>query len=477
MKLKMCVRLLIAAAVVIFTAVSELPLAAEAVFLKDGSIVNGTIETDSADAVTLRLSDKKLKRILRKDIMRILYTELKMTKIYIQKRDGDGLVAYMVDEDRVSYTFRKDLYQPVEFVLNRNDVLFISEKNPSGLKVDGEIETDRVSLKWLPPYDDVKKYNIYMTKSKSGKYEVIDSTTDKTITLKNLTSNTAYYVIVTSVDRSDYESSPSNELKIITANIPPAEPVVTSSDDIRKDERKITWSASADPDGKVEKYRVYGTKDDKREMIAETKKTEYILTKASTYKKVKVAAVDDRGDESGLVKKRKTGNTVLGLYPGLFIPFGKLGEMYDTGFGGMLTLTRRNLFINGIEAGIGAGFYYAEGKDLRKEQKSLYHESIMAPLLVNAGYRFEFWDGFSIAPSLSMGFTYIRMTYMTLTPIYEKIESTENIVDPTVKCGLNIGYSITDLISVSLTGEYGMFIETGGSIPFVTAGIGVELRF
>jgi len=101
----------------------------------------------------------------------------------------------------------------------------------------------------------------------------------------------------------------------------------------------------------------------------------------------------------------------------------------------------------------------------------------MAPLLINAGYRFEFWDDFSITPSLSMGFTYIRMQYMTLSPLYEKIEKTDNIIDPTVKCGLGIGYSITDSISVSLTGEYGMFIETGGTIPFVTAGIGIEYRF
>lgn len=477
MQLKMFVSLLPAFVVLLF-AVSELPLKAEAVFLKDGSIVDGTIESDSAAAVTVRLSDKKRKQILRKDIMRILYTELKMSKIYIQKRDGEGLVAYMVDEDRVSYTFRKELYNPAEFVLNRSDVLFISEKNPSGLKVDGEIETDRVSLKWLPPYDDVKKYNIYMTKNKSGKYEVIDSTKDKTITLKNLTSNTTYYILVTSVDISDYESSPSNELKITTKNISPDKPEITSYGDINADERKIIWKASNDPDGKVEKYKIYGTKDDKREMIAEIKKPEYILKKALEYKRVEITAVDNNGSESDSSDVKLLKNTVIGFYPGVIIPLGKLGEMYNIGYGGMLTLSEKNLYFRNFEAGVSAGFYYAEEKNLLKDGKSNYDTFMMAPLLINAAYRFEFWDNYSVTPSFSFGFTYINMKYINLnTMTYAPEENTDDIIDPTIKCGLGLGYSITETISVSLTGEYGMFVEESGPISFVIAGLGIEYRF
>ncbi|PKL17116.1 MAG: hypothetical protein CVV49_12960, partial [Spirochaetae bacterium HGW-Spirochaetae-5] len=107
MKFRMFMKfIIISAAVAVFTAYTEVPAAAEAVFLKDGSIIDGTIISDAASSVTLRLADKKTKQIPRSDIMRILYTELKMGKIYIQKRDGKGVVAYMVDEDRESYTFR-----------------------------------------------------------------------------------------------------------------------------------------------------------------------------------------------------------------------------------------------------------------------------------------------------------------------------------------------------------------------------------
>ena len=94
---------------VCFAITQEAPLAAEAVFLKDGSIVEGTIISDGAGSVTIRTEDRKTRQIQRASIMRILYTELKLGKIYVQKRDGKGIVAHLVDEDRESYTFRGSL--------------------------------------------------------------------------------------------------------------------------------------------------------------------------------------------------------------------------------------------------------------------------------------------------------------------------------------------------------------------------------
>ena len=46
----------------IFVSVPEIPLLAEAVFLKDGSIIDGTIISDGASSVTLRLPEKKQSR-------------------------------------------------------------------------------------------------------------------------------------------------------------------------------------------------------------------------------------------------------------------------------------------------------------------------------------------------------------------------------------------------------------------------------
>ena len=142
-----------------------------------------------------------------------------MGKIYIQKRNGEGVVAFIVDEDQESCTFRKDLYKPQEFNLKRAEVLFMAGKNPSGLKVEGVIGTDRASLSWLPPYDAVKKYNLYIKKDKNAKYEFVESVSDKDADIKKISSNTTYYLIVISVDDQEYESEPSNELIITTGNI------------------------------------------------------------------------------------------------------------------------------------------------------------------------------------------------------------------------------------------------------------------
>lgn len=127
------------------------PARGEFIFLKNGEIAEGTIVSDSAKSVKLRKADNTIIVVERDNILRILYSKLKIGKLYIQKRDGEGIVAFIVDEDQDGYTFRKDLYKPEEFVLSRSDVLFMAEKNPSGLKVKGEIGTDRVSLVWLPP--------------------------------------------------------------------------------------------------------------------------------------------------------------------------------------------------------------------------------------------------------------------------------------------------------------------------------------
>ncbi len=617
MKLKMLRKLLTAvSAVAIIVAGSEHSLFAEAIFLKDGSIISGSIISDAASSVSLRLSDNKIKQIPRSDIMRILYTELKMGKIYIQKRDGKGVVAFMVDEDQQSYTFRKELYNPEEFVLKRSEVLFISEKNPSGLQVVGEVGTDRVSLEWQPPYDAVKRYNLYMKKSEKDKYEMVESTGSKSIKLKNLSPKTNYYLMVTSVDKEDYESSPSNELKITTSarvdvqlkdgktfktylviddqnaytfkdnlddkedkvvkksdvlyiterypsalrgnadtgsielewfapydpmnvyniytkkkgeeyqlastssgnsytlkglsgnteytikvtgvgndkvetkssnelklstrNTPPAEAVITAVVKLDTGELSITWTAATDNDGKVELYRIYGKKDDKRELISELKKTEYTLKDFESYDKVELVAVDDKGDESDSVKVKVAsggGETALGFTPGVIIPLGKFGEMADIGYGGMLCLTERNLYFDGFETGIGTGFYYAEGKDRIKEGKPLFHRFLIAPLLINAGYRFNFWESFSVIPTISLGAAYFNMTYLKYDSIKMDEEITENFVDPMVKCGVGIEYSITESFSVSLISEYGMFIEMSGPMEFITAGIGVNYRF
>jgi len=469
------------AAVILFSLLPALPAAAEFIFLKDGSIVDGTIISDGAASVTVRTADRKVQQISRGEIMRVLYTKLKMDKIYIQKRDGKGLVAYMVDEDQDSYTFRKDITKPEEFSLKRSEVLFISEKNPSGLQVEGEVGTGSVKLFWHPPYDAVKRYNIYIKKREKDKYEPAESVKDKSVFLKNLSSNTTYFIIVTSVDAEDYESSPSNELKITTANIPPSEPLIVSVENMPSGDRKISWKASADPDGRVEKYRVYTTKDSLREMSAEVKKAEVTVKNAAIYKKIEIVAVDDRGAESGTVRAGSgaaKGETHIVLYPGVIFPLGKFGEMAGMAYGGMINLTERNLFFSGFEAGLGAGFYYASGKDMSEKQKPVFENFIIAPLFLNAAYRIILGESFSIAPAISFGAGYIGISYKTRDAVTRlETKKSKSTIDPVFKGGILTEYIFTESFGISLQADYGMFIEKDGNMPFASAALGFHYIF
>ncbi len=194
-------------------------LKAENLFLKDGSIITGKVINETANEVVILDEQNRITSYPHYKVLRTIYTNMKIRKLFIQKRTGEGIVAYIVDEDQDSFIFRKNLNQPEEFSLNRNEVLFMSEKNPSGLKSDGIIGTKYVYLSWLPPYDTVKRYNIYISKNTNNKYEMADYTTGKTIKIKNLLPKTTYYLKVTSVDKDNYESLPSNEISITTKAI------------------------------------------------------------------------------------------------------------------------------------------------------------------------------------------------------------------------------------------------------------------
>ncbi len=450
-------------------------LSAEFVFHKDGSIIEGSILSDTDKSVIVITKDKKQKLFPREKIIRILYGKLKTGKVYIQKRDGEGITAFVVDKDQDSYTFRNDLYKPEEFTLNRSDVLFMAEKNPSGLKVIGEIGTDRVSLAWYPPYDEVEKYNIYIKKDKDEKFELIESTKSKSVTLKGLTSNTIYFLKVTGVDTDEYESSPSRELKITTKNIPPDEPVITATGEIKSDERTLVWDAAVDPDGKVEKYRVYGTKDDKRVMIAEIKKTEYVLKKSLSYDKVEIAAVDERGDESETanVKLYEIDN-ILAFTPGLIMPIGDFGEMGEIGYGGVLSYMKKNIFIDDLTAGLEIGYYHIPGKNSLPSNGQNIHRMNVFTGTVKTGYEFEVSDYFFITPAASFGAAYLDLTYTSKDKVTEK---SARGIDPMGAFSISFDYILSDYFFIGIMGSYGMLFEKTRIFQYVSCGINTGVRF
>ncbi len=445
----------------------SLPASAEVVFLKDGSIFDGTIVSDGAKSIILRDKQKKTKTIQRSDILRILYTELKMGKIYIQKRDGKGIVAFMVDEDRESYTFRMDLYKPEEFILKRSDVLFISEKNPSGLQTDGDVGTDRVSLKWLPPYDAVKRYNIYTKKSEKDNYEKTESTGGKSITLKKLSSNTTYFIIVTSVDTTDYESPPSNEIKIKTKNIPPYKPAGIVRE--KKGNKQIVrWEESKDPDGIVTGYNIYKRGGKIREKIATVKKTEYAVPDDVSIYRLEITSMDDLNAESDRVQMLRPLQLVISLAPAGFMSSGKLGSSFNPGYGGLVNIGLRNFIFQNFEAGISSGYISISGKE-----KDNMDRWVFIPAAMYTGYHLRAGDWFSFFPYIKGGETVSLVKYTGFAG-----DKSKTVIDPVAAAGLALTGS-SDSFTFSIGGDYGVLAESKGLKSFyevyLSCGILIEL--
>jgi hypothetical protein len=455
----------------------SIPLSAEFIFLKTGEILEGSIISDSAKTLVLKTKENKTVNVSRDSIMRILYTKLKMGKIFIQKRDGEGIVAFIVDEDQETYTFRKELYQPEEFTLNRGDVLFMAEKNPSGLKVDGETGTDSVSLVWLPPYDVVKKYNVYIKEDKAAQYKITDTAKGKSVTLKNLLSNRTYYLTVTSVDGDGYESSPSNELVIKTKNVPPY-PVKNISLIKNSDgSGLLSWDKTSDPDGTVQKYRIYGETGNEKNLLNETASLTSTVKNYQGIDIIYVTAVDEMNGESedSLLFLINNG-LVLSINPGMIFPVGKFADIAGPGYGASVSVMYMGLFKMPLEAGVESGFYNLSGRDNLESDNLKTERAYFVLMYFYCGYRFEPSERFFVTPYINAGAAYMNMPYTKRD--WETLEeSSKTMTDfgPAGAIGVSFSYRLNNAYFANMRASYGYLMGADGGF-FTTLDLGLMCR-
>ena len=444
-------------------------LSAEYIFLKDGSIHKGSIISDSATSVVIIDEAKKRLTFKRGEIHRILYTELTKGKMLVQKKNGESFTAYMVDEDRDSYTFRNELYKNTEFKVPRLDVLFLAERNPSGLK--GEADTESIKLSWYHPYDKMDKYNIYTKKSKKDKYTLRETSRRNSYTLEDLPSNTRFFIVVTGVDSKGDETPYSNEIEVTTKNIKPHEPSETVYTISSAGVRSLSWKPSVDPDGRVERYRVYGIDGDDKKLLGETKNERFDVRGENRFGKLYVATVDDKGDESDLSRAQMAGRyKLVSFYPGVIFPMGKLADIAGIGFGGVFSYSLSNYYVNGLVAGIDLGFYYLTGRDSYEELRKETDYSLLVPLMFSVGYRFDVTERISVKPYLTAGAGFIYSDYTSIDQISDEYKD-ETLFDagPAAGAGIEVlwrfGYSF--YISFRGAGIYlagsddGIYAETG----------------
>ncbi len=436
-------------------------LRSEYLFLKDGLIIKGSIISDKADSISFRNDEGKVLRYPRDKILRLLYTELNMGRVFVQRRDGKVDTVYMVDEDRITYTFRKDLYKPVEFTMKRADVLFMAERNPTGLK--GEPGIDEVALEWLPSFEKMKHYNIYL-KKKGGNYGLPMESKKVKYNLDDLASNTEYTVKVTGYAGDGDETTPSNEYTFRTINLPPVDPGGVTISPIDNGKTRIAWEPASDPDGKVVKYQIYTVNGKATTLIGETTKLEYTVNDKIFFDRLIATAVDDRGAESSPGGIRIVPlPMVLSLSAGTIIPMGNFSDISGIGYGGTLSLREQNFFITGLDTGISAGFYYMQGKgDPGSETESIQStgRAFFIPVSLNAGYRLNITKTISVLPYISAGGAYLDMLY-TERDSNSLLDTEKHLrtFGPIAGAGISFDYLISKSVYLFLRSEAGLMIH------------------
>ena len=453
---------------------------AEFVFLKDGKILQGKIISDAADDIMFRSSNGQNMKIERKNILRTLYTNLSMSKLYIQKRNGESFMAYPVYEDRDEYWFRNDLYKPEEYKVSRKDILFMSEKNPSALK--GEPASDEIKLSWLPPYGQVKIYRIYMKEKKEDSYRVIGSTKKTEITITGLKTQTPYIFIVRAIDDTDYESNPSNEIQVITKSRLPERPVVKAEKD-QKENWVLVWTETSDSDGKVEGYRIYVEKKGEYALLEETKKLKAIVPADAIFDSIHVRSVDNNGDESEADNYRNEWRFLLS--PQLAFPTGKMADFTGNGYGANIDISRRDLLFNDFESGITAGYLKVDGKKKIGDGNSDIDSFNIVPAALFAAYRipymfdkFNHYDIISFFPKLSAGI----MTIMTDYKLYDNKgfvdrKKSSVVFEPFIKAGIFAEYGISRNFFLTFGGEFTYMIDSIKGLGMINIPLSAGYRF
>ncbi|HEY1405293.1 MAG TPA: hypothetical protein VF857_01665 [Spirochaetota bacterium] len=114
---------LMRAVFVIVLGIALLPgaLFAEYVYLKDGQVIQGKIVNEDQREIVVQTKFQK-RTIRRDDILRIMYGERKMEKIYLLMNDGTTRIGYKVDEDATQVLIRESENSPKEISISKSDI-------------------------------------------------------------------------------------------------------------------------------------------------------------------------------------------------------------------------------------------------------------------------------------------------------------------------------------------------------------------
>jgi len=158
----------------------------------------------------------------------------------------------------------------------------------------------------------------------------------------------------------------------------------------------------------------------------------------------------------------------------------ELKKYLNPGFGVLINYSMNDLFDNNFDGGISLGSIYFPGKDA-------VAYSIMTPLLLNAKYRLIFLKDFSIAPSISAGysFNYLysgepeRSPYMVNGSFYsgEYNRTSKYGFEPFTMAGIEAGWSLSSDWYVSAGVYHTAIIESAAVFHCVSFTAGCGMKF
>ena len=448
---------------------------AEYIFKKDGAIIKGSILKDDPAFLMIKNDAGVSERVSRNDILRILYTDLYMGKVFARLTSGEVVEGYQVDEDRDNYTFRKDMSKPAEFIIPRKKVMFIARTNPTDLVSAASVEN--ILIRWSPPFKPAKSYKIFMRENKKGeKFKVAGETGSVSYNLKNLSRSASYEVYVTAIGDSGEESLPSE--KIIANTIPYSPEDLVMTENLSADNKTVTltmkWKPVDDAEGRVKSYTIYNIEGKERKKLGSVTGADYVIKDfpAAGRHWFSVVAVNDLGAESEDVKV--VYDAGLKFYTGVsaayLVPFGDFGVIADYGYGGLIDF---NIGIRSFSAGFETGFLSFTGAhdDIKK--------MAIVPLLVIADYRLPLFYSLSLRPVIKAGAGYNMTEYIRhdKTDPSETENYTKNAFDPIVSAGLYLDFGITDNFNITGGVEYASIFQDSGRMSFLSLSLGAVLIF
>jgi hypothetical protein len=407
-------------------------LFADYIFMKDGTFKKGRIEERHENSIVFMSEGSQEKATIKADkIRRIVQKPLVYDKVMIHKNETTKAEGWLVDYDENGYTFRTDQNKDDEFHISMNEVLFfetaITPKN-----VTGKTTTTNIQLQWSEPETKVQSYKIYYKLKGTGLFQTAGDAKTTNYTITGLKGNTSVDIIVKSVTSEGFESLPGKALKISTLNSPPSKPgeIRTSID---KRIVSIYWKKSDDDDGSIKGYSIYHGNRTSKEKLENTNKLEfsYLINNPANRNQFTIRAIDDMEAESepAITDEIYLHYFYISAGAEFVSPMGGFSNLYDAGWGMIISTSVNNYLLYGLTFGVEAGYYSLNsGKYFNNND---YNSITLIPFIIYGGYKINIFDRITLEPSVGIGYCYAAMDYINSK---NKVKDSE--ITPYYKTGL-----------------------------------------